>query len=180
MNSARTRLLWSLVAALIVLPPFLGCEVQQADVDAARQRAAEERRDVGEAVRDNAREVGDSVRDAREDVTEEAREAAEAQKEADRLELELELKKERDTYLASARTRLAEVDSLLERRRTALSGMEEAAQTQEDARLDALDEQRNALDKAIDNAESAAIKDWRQYKPAVEQALQRLKDADQA
>ncbi len=178
MNTAQTRLLWSLIATLIILPPFVGCELQQADVDAARKNAAEERRDVGEAVRDNARDLNEAGRDAREDVTEEVREATEAEREADLLANELAMKKERDSYLASASTRLSEVDSLLEKRRTALSGMEEAAQTQEDARLDALDVQRNALDAAIDSAESAAIKDWRQYKPAVEQALQRLREVD--
>lgn len=173
------RFWWSLIAALIVLPPFTGCEVQQADVDAARRKAADERRDVGEAVRDSARDLGEAGREAREEVAEEVREATAAEREADRLENELAMKKERDAWLLSAKTRLAEVDSLIEKKRLALGGLSETQRELAESEVKLMDEQRDLLADAIKTAEGEALTDWAQHKPLVEQALQRLKDAGQ-
>lgn len=176
MITSRSKLMWSMVATLIALPPFMGCEVEQSDVDAARQRAAEERRDVGEAVRDSVHDLGEAGRDARDHVAEEAREANQAEREADRLAAEMEQKKDRDSFLLTAKDRLAEVDAAITKRRAALKELEDPVEDREELALKTLDDNRDALDKAIDNAETASPAEWLQYKPAVEQALQRLKD----
>jgi hypothetical protein len=177
----------------VVLAGLAGCEVDEQDVIAAREEAAQEQQDVQEAIEQGQRDVREAqdryetrrppidedVQEAREEAQEnidqEQKEAAEAEAEAKKMEQQLAAQKERDTWVQEARGRLVAADARIEALDARAAEMEEGAEKDKlDAHLAKIHETRDNAEAAIDEVEAAEALQWTTAQPKANTALDEL------
>lgn len=183
----------------------IGCgqDVDQGDVNAAREDVREEMRETAqveqegreaineeeretaetrhevlkpntEDIREEKRETAEARKDAAEAVNEEQKETAEAKQELNEKEAKLNAQKARDAYVAENQTLLKTAATRIEQLETVADDQEGAVKEATEKQIDELQAAHDKLEEAIDDMKSADPLKWQTEKADVEAARKAL------
>ncbi len=147
-------------------------DLAKPDANVAEIRAdiADANRDADQKIADIRKDIAEETIDARDDAVKEVREAQQT-------EANYNAQQARDAYLKQTEERLVQMDTQIAQLRERGDTLQGAERDGFDESLDLVDSRRKAVDKAVDELESAELQDWKSFQDEVENAMKQLKSS---